>query len=29
LAEWARSLAPEVVVMESTGIYCKSPFAAL
>ena len=29
LAEWARAIAPEVVVMESTGIYWKSPFAAL
>ncbi|MDD5029438.1 MAG: IS110 family transposase [Rhodoferax sp.] len=29
LAEWACSLAPELVVMESTGIYWKSPFAAL
>ena len=29
LAEWARSMAPDVVVMESTGIYWKSPFAAL
>ena len=29
LAEWARSIGPEVVVMESTGIYWKSPFAAL
>ncbi len=29
LAEWARSLAPDVVVMESTGIYWKSPYAAL
>lgn len=29
LAEWARSIAPDVVVMESTGIYWKSPFAAL
>jgi transposase len=29
LAEWARSIAPELVVMESTGIYWKSPFAAL
>ena len=25
LAEWARSIAPDVVVMESTGIYWKSP----
>lgn len=29
LAQWARSVQPEVVVMESTGIYWKSPFAAL
>jgi len=29
LAEWAASLHPELVVMESTGIYWKSPFAAL
>lgn len=29
LAEWARSVAPDVVVMESTGIYWKSPYAAL
>ena len=29
LAEWARSIAPDVVVMESTGIYWKSPYAAL
>lgn len=29
LAEWAASLRPELVVMESTGIYWKSPFAAL
>lgn len=29
LAAWARSFAPEVVVMESTGIYWKSPYAAL
>ena len=29
LAEWARSFGPEVVVMESTGIYWKSPYAAL
>ncbi|CDS54554.1 Mobile element protein [Polaromonas sp. CG9_12] len=29
LAEWAKSIAPEVVVIESTGIYWKSPFAAL
>jgi len=29
LAQWACAIAPEVVVMESTGIYWKSPFAAL
>lgn len=29
LAEWAAALLPEVVVMESTGIYWKSPYAAL
>ena len=29
LAEWARTLCPEQVVMESTGIYWKSPYAAL
>lgn len=29
LAEWASSLAPDQVVMESTGIYWKSPHAAL
>lgn len=29
LAQWVRSLEPEVVVMESTGIYWKSPYAAL
>lgn len=29
LAEWARSLSPDLVVMESTGIYWKSPYAAL
>ena len=29
LAEWARELAPERVVMESTGTYWKSPYAAL
>lgn len=29
LAEWASAFAPEVVVMESTGIYWKSPYAAL
>lgn len=29
LAEWASEFAPEVVVMESTGIYWKSPYAAL
>ena len=29
LAQWARLLQPDVVVMESTGIYWKSPYAAL
>lgn len=29
LAEWAAALLPEEVVMESTGIYWKSPYAAL
>ena len=29
LAEWVRTLNPDVVVMESTGIYWKSPYAAL
>lgn len=29
LAAWAREVGPEVVVMESTGIYWKSPYAAL
>ena len=29
LAQWARECSPEVVVMESTGIYWKSPYAAL
>jgi len=29
LAEWAHSIGPDVVVMESTGIYWKSPYAAL
>jgi len=29
LAEWAAALLPEAVVMESTGIYWKSPYAAL
>lgn len=29
LAEWARALSPELVVMGSTGIYWKSPYAAL
>lgn len=29
LAQWASAFAPEVVVMESTGIYWKSPYAAL
>src|SRR6266478_767525 len=29
LAEWAASFLPDEVVMESTGIYWKSPYAAL
>ena len=29
LVEWAGSIGPDVVVMESTGIYWKSPYAAL
>ena len=29
LAQWAREFGPEVVVMERTGIYSKSPYAAL
>ena len=29
LAQWAKSFGPEVVVMESTGIYWKSPYATL
>ncbi len=29
LAEWARSKQPDQVVMESTGVYWKSPYAAL
>lgn len=29
LAEWVRTLSPDLVVMESTGIYWKSPYAAL
>lgn len=29
LAQWVKEIAPEVVVMESTGIYWKSPYAAL
>lgn len=29
LAEWAAALCPDEVVMESTGIYWKSPYAAL
>lgn len=29
LAQWVRGFAPELVVMESTGIYWKSPYAAL
>ena len=27
--QWAREFGPEVVVMQSTGIYWKSPYAAL
>ena len=29
LAQWAAALSPDEVVMESTGIYWKSPYAAL
>lgn len=29
LADWAAALRPDEVVMESTGIYWKSPYAAL
>jgi len=29
LAQWASEFAPEVVVMESTGVYWKSPYSAL
>jgi transposase len=29
LAQWALEVRPEVVVMESTGVYWKSPFVAL
>ena len=29
LAQWSLEIQPEVVVMESTGVYWKSPFAAL
>jgi len=29
LAEWAASLCPDEVVLESTGVYWKSPYAAL
>ena len=29
LAQWALQIRPEVVVLESTGVYWKSPFAAL
>jgi len=29
LAQWALEIEPEIVVMESTGVYWKSPFAAL
>ena len=29
LAQWSLEIGPEVVVMESTGVYWKSPYAAL
>jgi len=29
MADWVESFQPELVVMESTGIYWKSPYAAL
>lgn len=29
LAQWCREFAPDIAVMESTGIYWKSPYAAL
>jgi transposase len=29
LAQWAKAIDPEVVVMESTGVYWKSPYSAL
>ena len=29
MADWIAGFAPDVVVMESTGIYWKSPYAAL
>lgn len=29
LAQWVKAFEPEIVVMESTGIYWKSPYAAL
>ena len=29
LADWCAALSPDIVVMESTGIYWKSPYAAL
>ena len=29
LAQWSLQVKPEVIVMESTGVYWKSPFAAL
>ncbi len=29
MAEWIASFKPDIVVMESTGIYWKSPYAAL
>ncbi|VFN06304.1 MAG: Transposase, partial [Candidatus Kentron sp. G] len=29
MAQWIASFSPDIVVMESTGIYWKSPYAAL
>ncbi len=29
LAQWSLQIRPEVVAMESTGVYWKGPFAAL
>ena len=29
LAQWARAFGPEALVMDSTGVYWKSPFSAL